>query len=684
MEVETPDTLRLIGALAVRFHLLSEKQVQQAVAALAGGERKVRPGQTLIDLGLLSEAQLVFLIDAQQMKALRTRDVKFGTITVEKGYATAPQIESSLQRQKEHYIKYKQQLLIGDILVTDGIISEAQKLSVIATQQQMLNARETPAAAVPHSPESELVAAEGGVDIIVSRDGMLATLRATPLMDSNELRARIDAVLEEYAIVFGKASEEAITGWIDAGEAREERFVLARGTPPVPGHGGEIQYHFDTDPLKAGKVAEGGTIDFKDRGEIPQVAEGALLVELSEPDPGVAGTDVRGKQIPPPVMKERHLLCGSGVALSADGRRALATVSGSPSLARAGTLSVFPLYKVDGDIGYKTGHVDFDGDIQVKGAVEKGFTVKGGRLSAQELEDAEITIKGDVIISGGILGGRIKVGGNLVAAYIHNAVIEVDGDVLVKKEVMDCDIKAGGGFYSESAIVLASRIAARTGIIAGDVGSEVSTPSTLLVGSDAMLELHITELNEVIRQQREQQDKLRHQIEQGEVENQQINIEISEVAQIQDRSQVEQRELATQRDALVSQDEQQQAAEIEREIAGKVSRAQQAEKKLNALFDRQDQIAANAPQLEQEVAALEEALHHTSQELSALEQQLIEEPGDVCIKISGTLYPMTTITTAHTSVKTKQPMQVLMIKEQVKRNAAGDEVWKVVTESLKQ
>jgi uncharacterized protein (DUF342 family) len=520
------------------------------------------------------------------------------------------------------------------------------------------------------------------VELIVSRDGMQAALRATPLINCTELRARIAALTEEYAIIFGKASDEVLNGWINAGEGREECFVLARGTPPVAGHGGEIHYHFDTDPLKAGKIAEGGAIDFKDRGEIPQVAEGSLLAELSEPDPGVAGTDVCGKAIPPPVMKERKLLCGSGAALSGDGRHAVATVSGSPSLARAGTLSVFPLYKVDGDIGYKTGHVDFDGDIQVNGAVEKGFTVKGGRLSAHELEDAEITIKGDVVISGGILGGHIKVGGNLMAAYIHNAVIEVDGDVLVKKEVMDCDIKAGGGFYSESAIVLASRIAARAGIIAGDIGSDVAAPSTLLVGSDAMLELHITELTGVIRQQREQRDKLSQQIEQGEAENQQINTDIAEIAQIQDRSQVEQRELTKQRDKPLAQG-QQPADELSQQIAEVTARASKAEQDLNDLFDRQDQIAAATPQLQQKIDSIEQAIAATSQELMNLQQQMADEQADVYVKVLGTLYPMTTITTAHTSVKTRQPMTKIVIREKSKRDAGGDKVWRIVTESLK-
>lgn len=683
MTVETPDALKLIGKLAVRFHMLSEEQLQQALAQQGAGEDKVPLGQTLVKMGLISESQLSFLIGAQEMKALRARDLKFGSIAVENGFVTELQVEAALQCQKEQFIKHKKILLIGDIMVADGIISEEQKQSVIEVQQRILKVREEHSATLASQNEEQILSAEEGAELIVSKDGMTATLRAAISVPVEELTTRVEQLLQQYEIKFGRVTEQAISDWIEQGTDREERLIVARGREPVVGHGGEIHYYFDTDPLKAGKIKEGDVIDFKDRGEIPQLDEGAVLAELSEPDPGVAGTDVHGEPIPPPAMKARVLLCGSGVSLSEDGKQALANLGGSPSLAKTGAMSVFPLYKVDGNVGYKTGHVDFDGDIQVSGAVEKDFRVKGGKLSAQEVEAADIEVKGDVIIRGGILGGRIKAGGNLMAAYIHDSVIEVDGDVLVQKEIMGCDIKVGGGVYSRTSIVLDSRIAAKGGIVAGDIGSDVAAPSALSVGSDALLELRIAELNDAIHQQRARQAELRKQLEAGELENQQINIDIAEMAQVQDRSQVEQRELTEQRDALLAQGEQQQADELENEILEDAARATKAEQDLNALFERQDKIVEQASLCEQEILTIDEAVGFSSKELEVLEQQMTEEQADVSIKITGTLYPMTTIATTHTSVKTKQAMKALIIRERATRTEAGDEVWKVVTESLK-
>jgi uncharacterized protein (DUF342 family) len=684
MTVETPEALQLIGTLAVRFRLLTEEQLMKALAESSGKDKEGRPGQTLVDLGFINEGQLNFLIDTREMKILRNKDIKFGAIAVDHGFVTPPQVEDVLQRQKHHFIKYKKKSLIGDILVADGTISEDQRQTVIKEQQRIILARNIQVAAAEKlaAKEARPLSTSEGVELIVSMDRLKATLRAAPEIDHDKLRTRIDELVQEYAITFGKASDEDINKWITQGKEREVFLVLARGVPPVAGHSGEINYHFDTDPLKAGKIKDGDVIDFKDRGETPQVEEGAVLAELTEADPGVAGTDVHGEAIPAPMAKEKKLLAGDGAALSADGRSVRAKIDGSPSIARRGAIVVLPLHQVKGNVGYKTGHVDFDGEIKVNGTVEKDFKVTGGKLTANEIEDAEVTIKGDVVVSGGILGGHIKAGGNVLAAYIHNAVVEAGGDILVQKEIMGCDIKTGGGVYSETCIILDSRIAAKAGVIAGDIGSEASGPSKIMVGSDAILELHITEVSNTIEVQRERQRALRKQIEEHEAENKQINIDISEVAQIQDRSQVEQRELGEQREVLVAQGEAGQAEELAKQIAEGGERAKKAEEDLNTLFDRQDEIAAETPQLEQQIAEIEAFLHDDAEELKELQEQMKEEQADVYVKVVGTIFPMTTITTAHTSVKTKQEMKSLIIREKSKRKETGEVVWKIVTESL--
>ncbi len=677
MSIETPEALKMIGSLAVRFKLISEEQLQLALDQHDEQSPPENVGQTFLDMGMLSPTQLNFLHDAQQMKVMRIRDIKFGKIAVKSGFVSEPQVEGALQQQKEHFVRHKRKSMIGDILIEEGAMSEEQRQSVVETQKRL--ARELRESQAQARGE-KLLGKLDAVKISLARDGLSAILYVDPDAEMDGLREQIDAMLQEYGVVHGLVSEIQLDAWLHQGAEREEKFVIARGTAPVQGHGGEITYHFDTNPLKVGEEHD-GIIDFKERGQIPQVKEGDLLAELSDPDPGTPGTNIYGKEIPVKSVKPVKFKIGKGVKLAADGKSVTADLDGSPSLAM-NKIAVYPQRQIDGDIGYETGHVEFDGDIQVKGAVERDFRVRGGRLTANEIEAADIDIKGDVVVQGGIHGARMKVGGNLIAAFIHNAEVEVAGNVEVKKEIMGCDIMCGGSLFAEKGRILRSRIATRQGITVRDVGSDNAAASTLMVGSDALLEAQIAELREESEQRNEQITALRVQMDDERVESGTIDMEIAEIAQVQDSSQVELRQLKEQREALVDQGMEDFIDDVDQQIAEVSERAAEAERKVNAMFERQDAIAASLPELEQQIATLEEENQQAAEEIEALEQQMEEEQGDAFVKVSGTMHPLTTIVTAHTKVKTKHEMKKLTIREAVRHNEAGDEFWKITTEKL--
>ncbi|MCW8917263.1 MAG: FapA family protein [Gammaproteobacteria bacterium] len=677
--MEIAETPQQIGLLAVRLGMVSGDRLQAALAALDGAD----DASALVRVGLLTQRQLRFLLGAREMKNLRYHEVRFGRIVVESGYATELQIEEVLQRQKQQFLRQGEKTMIGDMLVADGTITEEEKQHVIATQQHLaqLQAAVGESAAVP--PQEGLLCAADGIEITLSKDKLRATLRVLHPQQGSISLQQVHAMAQEYGIVYGLADDATIGTYLQQVNDASEPLPLAAGTPCTPGHGGEIRYHFDTNPLKAGRVEEDGVIDFKDRGDIPQVAEGALLAELSAPTPGHAGTDIHGAPLPPPEVRAKQLLCGHGVALSADGRAARASCAGTPSLSRLGLLAVFPVYRIKGDLGYKTGHVDFDGDIQVDGVVERDFHVTGGRLAASEIEAATVDIKGDVVVRGGIIGARIRAGGSLVAAYIHDSHIEVDGDLQVKREVIGCDIMAGGGFHSPGCTVLNSRIATKGAIIAGEVGSESAKPSTLLIGSDALLEARLEAQQALLKQLHQEQMRLRETLEEGEEENRVITETIAQKAQVQDRAQVEQRELTKEREALLGVGMQAEADALGNQIKTSMSRATIAEEEINVLFERQDALLAAEPLMRQQIETLLERIYHIEQECDLLSAQMAQQQDDLYLSVNGTLYPMTTITTAHTTVKNQQEMRALILRERHQRLPGGGEKWQIVTEPLK-
>ena len=293
----------------------------------------------------------------------------------------------------------------------------------------------------------------------------------------------------------------------------KESWTIARGDPPRPRNKATIVYHFDTDPMKIGTLKKTGYMDYKDRGRIPQVKEGTLVAEKKLGEEGHPGTDIFGQPVPPPRIQDLRLRYGKGVKLSKDGMRAIARTDGRPVLSSNGQVHVFEELHIKGDIGIRTGHVDFDGRIEVEGIVSDGYRVKGGSLCTQEIHMAQVDIVGDVIVLGGINGSRIKVGGNLRARYIHQSTIQVKGDVIINRDLSNSTITSGGTVIVDNGKILTSTISARHGIKAVDIGSKMSPTCALTVGLNQEIQDIIEKTKAEIKAKETRQKELGKKIE---------------------------------------------------------------------------------------------------------------------------------------------------------------------------
>ena len=169
--------------------------------------------------------------------------------------------------------------------------------------------------------------------------------------------------------------------------------------PVQPGRPPKIKYHFETDPLKACTIDECGRIDFKNRGTIPQVEAGDIIAEIIPPVEGVAGKDIYGNPIPPPRYDAVMVSSGTGVQRSEnDPLKFVAQKKGRPEVLDNGMLRISNVLSIPGDIGLKTGHVEFDGHIEVADSVQEGYRVKGKSLTADEILHADVSVEGDIIV----------------------------------------------------------------------------------------------------------------------------------------------------------------------------------------------------------------------------------------------------------------------------------------------
>jgi len=185
----------------------------------------------------------------------------------------------------------------------------------------------------------------------------------------------------------------------------------------------------------------------------------------------------------------------------------IASVTGFPKFSLSGRTSVHKEYITQGDVDYETGHIDYDGNVNVKGRVKSGFKVRGNDIKIIDLDGGIVTAEGNVRIAGGINKGEIYSKGNVYAKYIHNAKVACMGDVIIAKGIVDSDIECSGRCIVEDGKIITSQLSAKLGVKARNIGTEKVEPCTIKVGHDTFTRKELKKIKDKV-------DSLENQIEQ--------------------------------------------------------------------------------------------------------------------------------------------------------------------------
>ena len=119
--------------------------------------------------------------------------------------------------------------------------------------------------------------------MILSDDRLSAFLKPRSKEATGTGLEQLKGLLRAHGITYGLIEDAALEAYLKEGFQETKPFAVAQGKPPVPAGMVEIRYHFDTDPLKVGTIKEGGYIDFRERGALPQVKKDDLLAEKVYP-----------------------------------------------------------------------------------------------------------------------------------------------------------------------------------------------------------------------------------------------------------------------------------------------------------------------------------------------------------------------------------------------------------------
>ena len=671
----------IVATLAVESGFISKKQLEETLSAQDSEEqsgRNVSLEEILLSKGMISSEQMNLLRAAKQFWEERRLDRQFGTVAVRKGFATQEEVDRVLEEQATEFTETKVSRLIGDMLVDTGALTEKQCDLILTEQKGLEKEIESPdgVSDSSHSPESE-TKDESALSLTVSEDGVEAYVSiAADLSDSISLE-EVKDFLQGSGIKYGIVDDSLIGEFLGHEALQKEGFKIAEGKAPKPGTHASVKYCFDIEHLKVGAAEAGGAIDFKHRGEIPNVKEGDLLVEKMPVEKGEAGIDVYGNPIPAPETRDIRLRCGSGAELAEDGLKVFAKIAGQPKISFGGKISVFPEYKISGDVCLKTGHVDFDGNIRVTGAIQSGFRVKGGNVSAKEILKAEIESIGDVIVTGGIIGARIKARGEVKAKYIEHSTIEAFGDVIAEKEIIGSEILTSGACKVVRGKIMSSVVTARQGIVGADIGTEGSNPCKLKTGAEDHIEKEVKGIKNAISKRKEELEELKSKAHELEQEDQQTHEEIAELAQVQDRATVKQRALTEEIEDLRKKGEQDKADQTENVMKELDAKIRTADEATNKLFGKQDQILKDKSEVQNKSKAIQEEVEELNDEKNGILESARGEEGVCVVKATGSIHAGTTISCAHSSRVLERTFQNVSVKEVRITDTDSEHKWEI-------
>jgi len=479
----------MLEKFALQKKLISEKDCKNAVDACRSSKNFERALKNYFIIHhLIHPKTLGLLIDTLDAVKTIKMNKKFGTLAVKMGFIDNKTLQAALMLQKKAAVNKKRPLLIDQVLIAAGKLTKEQRALVVKEWQNTNQKTVFPKlGTVPKETDKESKISEkiqGGMVLDIEDGGMSAYLQKTKIFNTLLTVDDIYNVLLTKHIQYGIKSKEEIEGFINSSGFEKSRFKIATGTHKILGSDAIVSYYFDTEHLTAGKVNETGIIDFKDRGEIPKIKTKTLLVEKIPLKESKNGRDVFGNEIQAAPARDIPLKCGAGAVISEDGMRVYAEISGYPKLSLSGEISVVDFFMVKGDVSYETGHIRYDGNIDINGGLKNGFKINGIDIKINEIDGGEIHAQGDVTIINGVNNAKIYSRGHIYAKFVHNSKLRCLGNVVVEKEIVDSQIESSGACQIMTGDIVSSTINFNQGIHAKNIGTERSDSNWIVVGQD--------------------------------------------------------------------------------------------------------------------------------------------------------------------------------------------------------
>ena len=673
-----------IGELAVNEGYITQEDLEKASIELAT-RRKDEPAISMDRI--LNEKELISRLDLSRLYvkikliAIRIRDTLAANELQRKDPVSEKDITRAFIRQTNLFLEQGSCVSAGDFLAADGIIDEAtKKLYFTEKEKEKSRALDRPAAGKKQDPGEKRETETERFGLHISADRTEASINPDMQERQSTSAGEIIDFLKEQGIRHGIVDEKLIRGFLEYSREEDRNFIVAIGRKPSEGTDARITYHFNTDYQRPGVIADDGSIDFKERGDIPFVGQDVLLAEKTPMETGQSGLDIFGETIPCREVSDRPLPAGAGARLSDDGLKLYSTIEGQPALDPKGIVAVHKEFLIKGDVSFKTGHIDYQGNVSVFGTVKEGFRVTCVDLTANSVNGGIIETSGDLNVSEGIVNATVKVQGNIRAKYIQDSVIEVFGDLSVTREIMESDIACGGQVLNENGKIMAATVAAKKGLILGQVGTEKTGKSIIKAGVDehikrlsAGYDRRIKICKEKVREHETGKKKIEGKI--FELHKQAADLSFAHESKKREVEQLKEEfaGLKGKKDRMI---------ELKKRIKAAEQVMEQYDTDVKSIFKSQDILMKDVEEQEKRVEKASNEAGELRDEKEALEEIARQDKPEPVIKINKSAAGGTQIFGPHTTMVLRYDLRPCKIIEIESTDPDDSEKRKLVTQNL--
>ncbi|MCA1753729.1 MAG: FapA family protein [Spirochaeta sp.] len=240
-------------------------------------------------------------------------------------------------------------------------------------------------------------------------------------------------------------------------------------------------------------------VDYKAISPYVIVRRGEELGRVEQEMIGTDGLGVNNKQLQRPVAAVLKLEPGKNIEVRDN--EVYALKSGQFQV-RGKVFSIEETLEISGEVGYRTGNINFPGNLVLAGEVKDGFRIwVGGSIYAKATVDAhEIFARGEILAAEGIIGrgnATVRAVKKITAKFIENCLVESKSSIYIKNSVVNSKIAAlDRVVMGDTGKIVGSEIRAVEGVTAHQVGNSAEIPTTIVCGVDFIVERMLSQMQE--------------------------------------------------------------------------------------------------------------------------------------------------------------------------------------------